>query len=130
MPGASDSDSMAVTRGRNHGCNVAGVVLCRPKSVCWDFDRRESNPFATRGAGIVEVETGMVIEDRETASDQHHQKEEVEEMAVAHPEGESMRTGEVTRIHLQNRRDIGKTENKNLYPCRKYRQQNQYRGGN
>jgi len=48
----------------------------------------------------------MIHQDGETAANQHHYKEEVEEVTIAHPEWEPMRPGEVVGVHLGDGRDI------------------------
>jgi hypothetical protein len=67
----------------------------------------------------------MIGQNRQTAPDQHGHKKEVEEMTVAHPNRETMRTGKVIGIDLRDRWNMGQTDEKYLDPCRNHRQKHQ-----
>jgi hypothetical protein len=55
---------------------------------------------------IVEVETRMIGENGQAASDQHRDKKEVEEVTESHPYRKAMRTGEIVGKDLWDRRNM------------------------
>ena len=73
---------MPVARCGDHRRDVASIVLCGPESIGRDLNRRQPDPLAAGSAIVVEVEAGMIDQDRQTTSDQHRRKKKVEEVAV------------------------------------------------
>ena len=72
----------------------------------------------------------MIDQNGQTAPDQHRDKEEVEEVTVAHPQREAMRAGKVVGIDLRDRRNMGKSNQEDFQPCRKHGEKHQQGGGN
>ena len=99
VPHACHADGVPVAGRANERREIAGIVFGRPQAVARDFDGRESDPLAAGCAVVVEVEARMVGEDGKAAADEHGDKEEVEEMAVADPERKAMRARKVVGVH-------------------------------
>ncbi len=109
VPRAGNADGMPVALGGNHGRDIARIVLRGPDPIRGDTDRREPNPRGARRAVIVEVEARVIDQDRQTAPDQHHHENKVEEVAVAHPQRKAMWASKVVGIDLRDRRNIGES---------------------
>lgn len=107
---------MPVTRRADDRRNVTSVVFCRPEAVAPNFQRRKPDPFASRRAPIVEIQTRVIHEDGNPAAYQHGHKKEIEEMAAADPQRKSVRTGKVVRIHLGDSCDVGDAFQRELDP--------------
>ena len=60
----------------------------------------------------------MIGQDRQTAADQHGDKEEIEEVAVANPERKAVRAGKVIGIDRGNGRNMRQAGYGNLNPRR------------
>jgi hypothetical protein len=58
---------------------------------------------------IVEIKAGVISQDRQTTSDQHRNKKEVEEVAVTHPQWKTMWAGEVVWGYLRDGRNMRKS---------------------
>src|SRR6185437_11403202 len=130
MPRAGNADGMPVARCGNDGRDVTSILLRRPHAIRRNVDWCEANPLASRCAVIVEVEARMIDKNRETAPDQHHHKNKVEEVAVAHPQRKAVWAGKVIRIDLWDRWNIWKSKKKELNPCREHGEQNQHNSRN
>lgn len=128
MPGARDSDRMPITGRRYPGRDVPGVVFCRPDPIVRHHDGCELDPFAAGRAVVVEVQARMIDEDRQAAADQHRHEKEVEEMAVAHPERKTVRSGEIVREYLRDGWDVREPPNARLNPRRRHRHDQQPNG--
>ena len=83
--------------------NITGVVFRGPGAIAWDSYRCKPDPFAPRRAAIVEIQTRMIHQDRQTAANQHHHKKEIEEVAVTNPNRKPVRPYEVVGIYLRKR---------------------------
>ena len=116
VPDPRNPDCVPVAGSTNEGRNVAGVILCRPNPVTRDFDGREPDPFAARCAVIIKVQTRMIHQDRQTAANQHHHEQKIEEMTVTHPERKAVRPRKVIRIDLRDRGNIRQADKTKLNP--------------
>ena len=123
VPDPRNADGVAIARCANQRRDVAGVVLCRPDSIAGNFKRRKPDPFASRRAVVIEIETRMIDQDGEPAADQHHDKKKIEEMAITDPERKTVRSSEVVWIDLGDWRNVRQPGDGNLDPgCSHYRQ--------
>jgi hypothetical protein len=64
VPTPSQTNGMSVAGSSNERRNIARIVLRGRDAVPGNYDRRQPNPLATRGAVIVEVETRMIGKNR------------------------------------------------------------------
>ena len=106
VPHARHADGVPVAGRANERREIAGIVLRRPQAVARNLDGREADPLAARRAVVVEIEPGMIGEDGKAAADEHGDEEEVEEVAVADPEREAVRAGEVVGVHHRDGRNM------------------------
>lgn len=128
VPDTRDADRVSVPRCRHDRRDVSSIIFGGPKAVARDFDRRKADPFAPRRAVVIEIKSGMIHQDRQPAANEHHHKEEVEEMTVTHPQRKSVRSGKVARRSLRNLGNGGQAGYRELDPCGgEYRQ---HRDGN
>ena len=96
VPGSRNSDGVAVARSRNHGGDIARVILSGLDAVFRYFDRDKPHPLRSSSAVVVPVETWMVHEARQATSDQHEEQEHVGEVTPTNPERKSVRTARRT----------------------------------
>jgi len=123
VPNASDANGVAIAGSADHGSDIAGVILGGPKAIARDLQRREANPFAAGRAMVVEIEPGMIHQDGDAAANQEHEEKEIEEMSVAHPNGEAVGASEIIRVDLGDGRNVRLAVESDLDPgrgdCRK-----------
>src|SRR6185312_8304156 len=112
------ADGMAIARCANERRNVTRIVFRGPDAVTWNCEGRKANPFASRRAAVIEIETRVVRQDRNPAADQNHHKQKIEEVAAAYPDGKAVRACEVIGIYLGNRRNGGHSAYRDLDPGR------------
>src|SRR6185437_6207574 len=60
----------------------------------------------------------MIHQDGQAAANQHHHKEEIEEVAVTHPDRKPVRSGEVVGIYLSDSGNMRKADHRELDPRR------------
>ena len=106
VPDPRDADSVPVPGSANKRRDIARIVFCRPDAVARNLERRKPDPFASRRAVVIEIETRMIDQNGEAAADQHHHKKKIEKVTVAHPERKSVRPSEIVGINLRNRRNV------------------------
>jgi hypothetical protein len=97
----------------NNGRKIPGIVFCGPDRVARNLEWRQTDPFAFRSTVIIEIQTWMIEQDLEAASNQEHHEEKINKMAVGYPEREPMRSKEVVGITLRHRRNGGQTSCRN-----------------
>ena len=102
VPNPRNTNCVPVARRADDRRKITGIVFRRPDAVAGNLERRKPDPFASRRAVIIEIQTGMIHQDGQTAANQHHHKKEIEEVAVADPERKPVRPGEVVGIYLGN----------------------------
>src|SRR5690242_1527730 len=105
VPYPRNADGVPVARRAHERRDVTRIVLRGPESVAWNLQWRKPNPFTPRCAAIIEVETGVVHQDRKPATNQYHHKKKIEEVTVAHPYREAVWPRKVVWIYLRNSRN-------------------------
>ena len=100
VPDPRNADGVPIARCANERRDVTGVIFRRPDAVARNLERRKPDPFASRRAVIIEIQTRMIHQDGQTAANQHHHKKEIEEVAVTDPERKTVRPCEVVWIYL------------------------------
>ena len=118
VPHACHADGVPVAGRANERREIAGIILGRPQAVARDLDGREADPLAVRRAVVVEIEPWMIGQDGKAAADEHGDEKEVEEMAVADPERESVRAGKVVGVHHGNGWNVRQAGHGHLNPRR------------
>src|SRR5262249_44938388 len=111
-----DSDRVPIAGSAHQRRYVSSVVLGGPEAVARNLQGSEAYPLAFGFAAVVEVQTRMIHKDGQTAANEHGDKKEVEEMAVAHPDREAVRPGEIVRVYLRNRRDPRQSAQRDFHP--------------
>ena len=117
VPNAGNADSVPVSGSPYDRRDIARIILRSPNAVVRDLKRRKTYPFAPWRAAVIEIETRMINQNREAASDQEHHEKEIEKMAVAHPDRKPVRPDEIIRINLRNRRNGRQASDRNFNPC-------------
>ena len=107
---------MTITGSRDHRRDVTPIVLGRPDAVRRHPQWRETNPFRTWRATVIEIEPRMFHQDGKTAADEHEQEKEVDEMAPANPERKAMRAARDALVRSGCQCDVRKTEDSFLHP--------------
>ena len=102
VPDPRNPNSVPVAGCADDRRKVTGIVFRRPDAVARNLERCKSDPFAPRRAVIIEIQTGVIHQDGQTAANQQHHKKEIEEVAVTDPERKPVRPGEVVGIYLGN----------------------------
>lgn len=118
VPNSRDADCVAIAWRTNDWGDIARVIFCRPNAVTRDFEGSEPDPFTAWCAPVIEVKPRVVVQNRQTATNQQHHKEEIEEMAVADPEREAMRPGKIARVDLRDWGNMWQTCDRDFNPGR------------
>jgi hypothetical protein len=107
---------MAIAGKRNERRHVTRIILRGPHPICSHADRREADPFGTWRAIVVEVETRMVRQNRQTAANQEGDEQEVEKVTIPKPDGKAVRTGRRGFVDDGHGRDGRQSADCRLHP--------------
>ncbi len=127
VPDPRNPNGVTVTRCGDERREITGIVFRRPDTVAGNLERRESNPFASRRAVIIEIHSRVIHQDRQAAPNQQHHKKEIEKVTVTNPQRKPMRPGEVAGIDLGNGWNRRQASHGKLNPAREYRGENRHR---
>ena len=76
------------------------------------------DPFAFL-CSSAEIQARVIHQDRKTAANKHHYKEKIEEVAVANPQWEPVRTKKIIGVNLRDGRDMRQADKGHLDPRRR-----------
>src|ERR1035437_7622826 len=116
VPDPRDTNRVPIARRADERRNIACIVFRSPDAVARNFERCQPDPLASRSTVVIEVQTGVVGQNRKAAANQHHYKEKIEEMAVADPEWKPVWPCKVAGIYLGNLWNVRQSRHGNLYP--------------
>ena len=117
VPDPRDTDRVPIAGCADERRNIASIVFRSPYAVAGNLERCQPDPLASRIAVVIEVQAGVIHQNRKAAANQHHYKEKIEEMAVADPERKPVWPCEVAGIYLGDQWNVGQARQGNLYPC-------------
>src|ERR1035438_10214119 len=86
VPDPRDTNRVSIARCADKRRNIACIVFRSPDAVARNLEWCQPDPLASRIAVVIEVQAGMVHQNRKAAANQHHYEEKIEEMTVADPE--------------------------------------------
>src|ERR1035441_4322015 len=124
VPNPRDTNRVPIARRADERRNIACIVFRGPDAVSRNLKWCQPDPLASRVAVVVEVQAGVVHQNRKAAANQHRYKEKIEEMAVADPERKPVWPCKVAWIYLGNLRNVRQARHRKLYPCSRDCQQN------
>lgn len=127
VPDPRNADCVPVARCAHQRRDVASVVFRCPDAIARDLQGSQANPFAAGRAAVVEIQARVIHQDGQPAANQQRHKQEIEEVAVTHPERKAVRRGEVIRRNLGNGRHMRHSGDSDLDPSRGDRSENRQR---
>src|SRR5664280_2411097 len=124
VPDPRDTDRVPIAGCTGERRNIARIIFRSPDAVAGNLERCQPDPLASRIAVVIEVQAGVVHQNRKAAANQHHYKEKIEEMAVADPERKPVWPCKVAGIYLGDRWNVREAGHSNLNPGSRDCQQN------